>query len=110
MPRAPQKCIEAGCRKAATKKGRCDTCYQPWAQQSPRNRDRPSNAAALIRRVRRRDRDTCYECGAHGPLVDHKIPVAEGGSWSLENMACICDPCHHSKSREEAARGRARRP
>ncbi|MEU7830397.1 HNH endonuclease signature motif containing protein [Nonomuraea sp. NPDC049129] len=109
LPRAPSKCLEKGCRKAATKKGRCEACYQPWAHQSPRNRDRPSNAATLVRRVRRRDRDRCYLCGSHGQIVDHIRSVAEGGSWDLSNLACICGPCHHEKTQGEAARGRARR-
>jgi 5-methylcytosine-specific restriction protein A len=109
MARAPKKCLTAGCRKPATKKGKCDDCYEPWIQTSPRNLTRPKNAATLIRRVRRRDRDRCYLCGAYGPLVDHVNPVAEGGDWSMENMACICDGCHTEKSQAEAVRGKARR-
>ncbi|WP_093886569.1 HNH endonuclease signature motif containing protein [Streptosporangium canum] len=86
----------------------CPTHYVPWAQTSPRNQTRPKNAATLMRRARRRDRERCYVCGGPGRIVDHIDPVAEGGSWDLSNLACICDACHQSKSREEAARGRAR--
>ncbi|GAA3537272.1 HNH endonuclease signature motif containing protein [Nonomuraea rosea] len=110
MPRAPKKCLESGCRKPASKAGRCDTHYQPWAVTSPRNRTRPANAASLIRQARRRDRERCYLCSGPGRIVDHVVPVAEGGSWDLSNLACICDACHTIKSRKEAARGRARHP
>lgn len=109
MPRAPSKCLTAGCRKPATNKGKCDSCYVPWTQTSPRNLTRPTNAATLIRRARRRDRDRCHLCGGPGQLVDHVEPVAEGGSWDLSNLACICDACHEIKSQAEAARGRVRR-
>ncbi|WP_084772352.1 HNH endonuclease [Nonomuraea candida] len=61
-----------------------------------------------MRKVRKRDRERCYVCGSPGRIVDHVTPVAEGGSWDLSNLACICPICHESKSRKEAARGRAR--
>lgn len=109
MARAPKKCLTAGCSQPAFKKGRCRACYQPWAQTSPRNRTRPASAGRLVRQVRRRDRNTCYQCGGPGHLVDHIDPIAEGGDWSLENMACICEGCHAEKTAAEAARGRARR-
>lgn len=108
MPKAPKKCLEAGCRQPAKFKGRCPGHYVPWQQESPRNRTRPTNTSTLIRRVRLRDRERCYVCGEPGRIVDHKIPVAEGGSWEISNLACICTACHEIKSGEEAARGRAR--
>ncbi|MER7208551.1 HNH endonuclease signature motif containing protein [Streptosporangium sp. NPDC000239] len=80
----------------------------PWSKPSPRNRTRPRNAATLIRRARHRDRERCYVCGGPGRIVDHVLPVSEGGSWDLSNLACICDACHRTKSSEEAVRGRAR--
>jgi 5-methylcytosine-specific restriction protein A len=42
--------------------------------------------------------------------VDHIINVAEGGSHDLSNLAAICIPHHATKSKAEAARGRARQP
>lgn len=108
MPRAPSKCLEPGCLQAARTKGRCLDHYHPWATTSPRNRTRPRNAGSLVRRVRRRDRETCYRCGGPGRIVDHIVPVAEGGSWDLDNLACICHDCHAAKTAEEAARGRTK--
>ncbi|WP_431911748.1 HNH endonuclease [Nonomuraea jabiensis] len=108
VARAPKKCLTAGCRKPATKKGKCDEHHVPWEHTSPRNRSRPANAATLVRRARRRDRERCYLCGGPGRIVDHVIPVAEGGTWDLSNLACICDACHALKSQGESARGRAR--
>lgn len=110
MPRAPSKCLEPGCLRAAQTKGRCPDHYQPWSTTSPRNRTRPRNAGSLVRRVRRRDRETCYVCGAPGSkIVDHIVPVSQGGTWDLTNLACICDSCHRAKSAREAASGRNRK-
>ncbi|GAB3165847.1 DUF2470 domain-containing protein [Microbispora hainanensis] len=55
-----------------------------------------------------RDRETCYVRGLPGRIVDHKLPVAEGGSWDMSNLACIWQACHDRKTRQEAARGRSR--
>ncbi|GAA1024673.1 hypothetical protein Aple_103630 [Acrocarpospora pleiomorpha] len=109
MPKAPSKCLETGCRQPATTKGRCQKHYVPWTVTSARNQTRPKNAASLIRRVRFRDRKRCYVCGRPGRIVDHKTPVAEGGTWDMSNLACICNACHEIKSAQEAARGRLRR-
>lgn len=108
MPRAPRKCLETGCRTPAIRDGRCPEHYVPWSVTSPRNQTRPPDAASLIRKTRRRDRERCYVCGGPGRIVDHVVPIAFGGTWDLSNLACICDACHHIKSRKEAARGRAR--
>ncbi|WP_372500297.1 HNH endonuclease [Sphaerisporangium perillae] len=61
-----------------------------------------------MRKARRRDRERCYLCGGPGRIVDHVVAVADGGSWDLSNLACICPDCHTLKTRTEAARGRAR--
>ncbi|MET8143326.1 HNH endonuclease signature motif containing protein [Sphaerisporangium sp. NPDC005288] len=110
MPRAPSKCLEAGCRQPAKPgKPKCEIHYVPWSVTSARNLERPKNAATLIRRARRRDRERCYVCGGPGRIVDHVTPVAEGGTWDQDNLRCICERCHEIKSRQEAARGKARR-
>ncbi|MFI6319738.1 HNH endonuclease [Nonomuraea sp. NPDC050556] len=62
-----------------------------------------------MRRVRQRDRERCYLCGKPGRIVDHILAVAEGGTWEMSNLACICDACHADKTQQESARGKARR-
>jgi len=55
----------------------------------------------------------CARCGADGADVrlelDHIIPVAEGGTDTLDNAQLLCGPCHQPKTQAEAACGRARR-
>ncbi len=62
--------------------------------------------------VLRRDAGICHVCRQPGAAeVDHILPVAEGGSHHLDNLAAIhADPCHRHKTRTEIARGQARRP
>lgn len=61
--------------------------------------------------VRRRARGLCELDGCPNALaaVDHMVPVAEGGSDTLENLQALCKPHHDAKTAAEAARGRARR-
>lgn len=113
MPRAPRLCCH--CSRIATRGGLCDD-HQPapftkganakrrWAEA------RPSNWAAIRRRVLARDLRTCQVCGARPcRVVDHIVPVAEGGTWTLANLQTICDRCHRQKIKAEAKRGRGRR-
>ena len=61
-------------------------------------------------------RELAYEC-AHthrghcaGHLeLDHRIPHAEGGTDTLDNLQWLCKRHHAMKSQKEAQRGRARR-
>jgi 5-methylcytosine-specific restriction endonuclease McrA len=63
-----------------------------------------------VRFILRRDRFVCYVCGLEGAdQADHVIPIAEGGANHTENGRAIhAEPCHATKSRQEAARGYAR--
>lgn len=62
------------------------------------------------KRILKRDNGICCECGKPGSdQVDHRIPVAEGGTDDDSNLAAIHGiPCHQAKTLAEAARGRAR--
>lgn len=55
----------------------------------------------------------CAQCGTHGTEttleLDHVVPVAEGGTDTLDNAQLICPTCHGPKTQAEAARGRARK-
>lgn len=57
-----------------------------------------------------RDSTVCHVCGRPGAtIVDHVIPVGEGGADTVENKAPIhAEPCHRLKTAEEARRGRER--
>lgn len=83
-----------------------------WSRE--RRTDRPVFTASERRTVMRRDRYSCYVCGARRTWefleVDHRVPLAEGGPHTLENAGCICKtPCHKDKSRAESQRGYERR-
>lgn len=79
------------------------------------NKTRPPLPVATRRRILRRDRYTCrgcggQRCGNEQLEVDHIINVAEGGDDSDENLQTLgARPCHAEKTRQEIARGRARR-
>lgn len=47
-------------------------------------------------------------CGAPATTVDHVIPLAEGGTHHPSNLRPLCNPCHTTKTSQDAARGRAR--
>lgn len=81
------------------------------------------------RRVRKRDRGVCAECGVDTYLVrravrgrgmtrklrergfvprrslwelDHIVPLIDGGSHDVSNLQTLCTPCHKRKTAREA--------
>ncbi|HEY0062981.1 MAG TPA: HNH endonuclease signature motif containing protein [Telluria sp.] len=55
-------------------------------------------------RIKRRDCGQCQVCKRPGYIVDHIVPLWEGGSDADTNKQLICKPCHDEKSKVEAAR------
>ena len=53
----------------------------------------------------------CAHCGTdEGALqLDHIHNAAEHGTNTIDNAQWLCAPCHDTKTRAEAARGRSRR-
>lgn len=72
-------------------------------------RIRGNSLKAIRKRVAQRDEYTCQICGrvtVYGE-IDHKTPLALGGSESDENRWYLCKQCHKLKSfREEGERGK----
>lgn len=104
-------CSEPGCPALTITGRRCPKhASKPWAGA----RTVVSRAWAVTKRnVLLRDRYRCQPCKRAGKrtrahTADHIIPVAEGGSEDLSNLEAICNPCHDTKSKEEARRGRVR--
>ncbi len=67
------------------------------------------------RRILRQAHGVCQACGGarcgnRSLQVDHRIPVAEGGTNDDHNLWAIgANPCHADKTRAEQQRGRVRK-
>ncbi|MGW0087840.1 HNH endonuclease [Streptomyces sp. NPDC003328] len=107
MPRAASVCLVRGCTKRTFYRGRCKEHAPPaWEAKSARNRDRGPAQRAWDRAIRpralARDGFACVQCGAHEGLeVDHVVPVAQGGTWTLDNAQTLCEPCHLVKTQSD---------
>lgn len=107
MPRAASICLRRGCTKKTVYRGRCQEHAPPaWETESARNRSRGPEQRAWERVIRpralARDGFACVACGARERLeVDHVVPVARGGTWTLENAQTLCQDCHKEKSIED---------
>ena len=65
--------------------------------------ERPADWWARRERVLRRDRHCCQwpGCRAKATQVDHKVRVADGGSWDESNLWSLCEDHHAQKTRAE---------
>lgn len=63
---------------------------------------RQSTGKRLRFEIFKRDRFTCQYCGAQPPAVvlvlDHRIPVVEGGLSDEINLVTACEPCNQGKA------------
>ncbi|MFE6226886.1 HNH endonuclease [Streptomyces sp. NPDC057854] len=49
-----------------------------------------------------RDGFACVRCGEREGLeVDHVLPIAQGGSWTLDNAQTLCKGCHREKTAKD---------
>jgi 5-methylcytosine-specific restriction protein A len=119
-------CMEAGCLGLAiTGEARCEAHHRPV--QGARARAHAARRAGAdgdgaARRLRRRLNvagvGACGVCGtvcsASGLEVDHKIPLANGGTDFDWNVWALCRGCHSQKcaneNKQRAMRGRAVAP
>lgn len=87
--------------------------HAPKPFESSRRRTYTVSGWEQQRRAKRilyRDEGVCHICHRPGAtIVDHVIPLEEGGPDNDDNLAPIHrEPCHRIKSAEEAKRGRER--
>ncbi|MGW1673279.1 HNH endonuclease [Streptomyces sp. NPDC002324] len=109
MPRAASICLVGGCTQRTTRQGRCDThapAERPWSRTSARNQLRDTARRVWDRRIRpralARDGFACVHCGEREALeVDHIVPIAQGGTWTLDNAQTLCRTCHREKTAQD---------
>ncbi len=84
-----KRCL--GCRRLTNNGSYCPQCWRV------RRKIRTGWAWGEIRNhIRRRDR-VCVNCGGlEGLQVHHRIPLAEGGNNTLDNLELLCRNCHLS--------------
>ena len=93
---------------------------QRMADSTPRSHDDRASAASRGYDSRWRNQRTaylrhhplCVVCDAHGvttpaTLVDHILPLADGGTNVVENLQSLCVPCHAKKTGEDVRKRRA---
>ena len=96
--RIPSPCAEPGC-PAATNGGRCRKHRRAYERRRGTSAQRGYGGGwrALRAAVLARD-PICKLCGrAPSTEADHKIPKAQGGQDTMENLQGLCKPCHSRK-------------
>lgn len=72
------------------------------AQPGRIERKRGSAGVKDRNEIRERDQHCCRICGRLGTVVDHIVPLADGGSDDPDNKQTLCTPCHDEKTAREA--------
>ncbi len=77
--------------------------------QQPDRVERKRGSAGVKDRnaIKARDCGLCQACKRAGKVtvgsvVDHKVPLWQGGSDEDSNKELLCDPCHDTKTAGEA--------
>ncbi|MGA7291569.1 MAG: HNH endonuclease [Terriglobales bacterium] len=78
-----------------------DLVDAPTLPQTQTSKFESRKALSIRKRffVLKRDRYRCRMCGRSGVEleVDHKIPIAQGGSNALDNLQTLCFDCNRGK-------------
>lgn len=103
-PRSP--CQVAGCPAFAVERGRCaDHVRQDRQQRRLTETPRPSfrdrgygNGWDGIRARVLTLTPRCRHCGAQATVVDHIVPLRQGGTHALSNLQALCVKHHNEKT------------
>ena len=72
--------------------------YKIFGEKDNIDRRRRRATTEEMAEVFRRHGHKCLKCGTQYDLtVDHKIPLARGGDWSIDNLEPLCRSCNSSK-------------
>ena len=104
MPNRPLRpCTQAGCPNPVMRYGRCHL----------HQRERPSAAArgydARWKRLSKAilaEEPRCAGCGRPATLVDHIVPLNDGGTNERSNLQPLCARCHNAKTMRQSVAGR----
>ncbi len=104
MPSLPScPCSVPGCPNVAIRGGRCAEHARQYRHQAEQRR--PSAATrgydAKWRRIRAsflRHHPYCAICGAEATVVDHVLPLSQGGTHEWANLQPLCVSCHNRKT------------
>ena len=115
MPKsAPRPCSFTGCGVLVHDGGgRCEAHpRETWTKRAPVKRITGRRLQAMRAALFSRE-PFCAECARQDRVRlatqrDHIIPLAEGGTDDQANEQGLCNDCHETKSRREAAAGRRR--
>ncbi len=97
-------CLSPGCPNVVGRGAqRCDEHdLGPWDHKrtfQERYGVTRSEWAKIRARVIRRDHGRCVDCSSRQRLeADHIVPVSQGGSSDLDNLATRCRTCHQAKT------------
>lgn len=115
----PRACASPGCARTATRGPRCPACdaRRPRAPRTGPSRSfRNTTEEQALRGRVLREEPTCAWCGvdlsALPPrlrVVDHIVPLSEGGPTSRENLRSACKRCHDRRTRTDQNRRRRER-
>lgn len=72
--------------------------FKIFGESSQVDRRRRRATTEEMAEVFRRYGHRCIKCNTEYDLtVDHKIPLAKGGDWSMDNLQLLCRKCNSSK-------------
>ena len=79
--------------------------HQSSKQRLQRNKFYQSSSWRKLRAMFIKINPLCIECESVGNVVDHIIPIKEGGEkLSWDNLQTMCNRCHNIKSGKESRR------
>lgn len=115
MPtKAPTACRRPGCR-GLVRDGVCSVCGDLRRITAAEHDERRGSARERgydyrwerLRRMHLAGEPLCRMCGRPADLVDHIVPIRDGGERLDErNLQSLCRSCHDTKTAEDVRRRR----
>jgi 5-methylcytosine-specific restriction enzyme A len=106
MPKraVPKPCLIAGCKYPTFKGPRCVDHEAGYQRARNKLEYRQPYNAYVYRELRKQllAKYPCAHCGSWGKRVlDHTLPLLDGGTNSIENLQVLCLECHQVKTQAD---------